>query len=609
MKKNIMIVLAALCMGACTQWLEESPQSSRSVDDMVTDDGTLEILSTAAYASLRGLWDIDTNIGVVGTDECMTQTNNTYAKPLDRYAFTPSTDVLRRAWNANFKVVQNANLAIDHAWDSPEITDPTRNRVVGEMRFLRAFAYFRMVQWFGGLPLQTSASIKYDQMVREKTRASIPDVYELIISDLLFASTDGVLPAPAMGGSANISGGHVTHYAAKTLLAKVYLTIGTSMMRTAANPGIVPEYNDMPQTANWYINQSYDLLNEVITHGGFSLYEDYGALFSADNKNSNGESIWEVQFSSQPGLGSLWSKLFGQVGDGVNFYVFNAMCGRNFYTPVPSFWGFYKKGDRRLSWNLKDWRVIVTPKEETGRPSMGAYTMVVDSGDSGALSAIFQGNAFNTDIGCTKYRWGVGSDPESFYMQNSMRFPADNAPNNVIVLRYADVLLMMAEADIILNGGTPSQWAVDMVNSIVVRARGGMSESDMWNHAMNQRGEYLFDGDGDPQPVPTAQRERYMLDYTTATLTYDELKRERARELCFEFHRWFDLVRWGELKSAAESRIYNFDKIPATIVDQNRHYLFPIPQYELDICTLFTQNPGYVRDESGGDFGGGSENR
>jgi hypothetical protein len=604
MKSYILFLLITLFLTSCSDWLEEAPKSSTSLEDLVTNDKTLENLATGAYASLQHLYDLDTNLGVVGNDECMTQTNNANAKPLDRYVFTPSTDIFRMAWNANYLLIQNANLTIDHAWDSPAITDAVRNRVLGEMRFLRAFAYFRLVQWFGGLPLQSSASTQYDDAVKNKERASIPQVYELIISDLIFASAPDILPAPSMNGGANITDGRVTHYAAKALLAKVYLTLGTSIMRTAAQPTIVPEYLDMPYQANYYVNKSYDLLDELITDGGFSLYPDYGELFSIDNKNSNGESLWEIQFSSSPNLGSTWSKLFGQVGDGVNFYVFNASCGRFIYTPVPSFWGFYQKGDTRWLWNLKDWRVIVTPKDETGTPSRSAYNMVIDSGDPNAMAAIFQGEDFNVNLGCTKYRWGTGSIPENYFMQNRMRFPADNTPNNVIALRYADVLLMFAEADIILNGGVPSQRSVDMVNQILFRARGGKTEEQMWEHSMNQRGEYLLDEDGFPIPVEQADRGRYMLDYTTATLTYDELKRERARELCFEFHRWFDLVRWGDLQNAAEERLYCYDNIPPTSVDAAKHYLFPVPQYEIDICG-FEQNPGYVRDLSGGDFGGG----
>ena len=84
-----------------------------------------------------------------------------------------------------------------------------------------------------------------------------------------------------------------------------------------------------------------------------------------------------------------------------------------------------------------------------------------------------------------------------------------------------------------------------------------------------------------------------MHDYTRATLTYDELKKERARELCFEFHRWNDLVRWGDLESAVNDRIHAEDaEIHKSVVDPSRHYLFPIPQTEIDVSHI-EQNPNY----------------
>ena len=93
-----------------------------------------------------------------------------------------------------------------------------------------------------------------------------------------------------------------------------------------------------------------------------------------------------------------------------------------------------------------------------------------------------------------------------------------------------------------------------------------------------------------------AKRARCLVNYTASTLTYDELMTQRACELCFEFHRWFDLSRTGQLHTLVPNRLVNPTNVPSVNFDFNRHYLFPIPVRELDLAAnkeAFYQNPGY----------------
>lgn len=134
-----------------------------------------------------------------------------------------------------------------------------------------------------------------------------------------------------------------------------------------------------------------------------------------------------------------------------------------------------------------------------------------------------------------------------------------------------------------------------MNEQILFRARGGLTEAQMLERATDTWGDhYTIGPDGDYLPVPENKRDDYLIDFNEDTnpLTFGALVRERARELCFEFHRWNDLVRWGILEDAYESRI---GSTPNGSVSVN-NYLFPIPLRELQAArdnTAFYKNPGY----------------
>lgn len=235
-----------------------------------------------------------------------------------------------------------------------------------------------------------------------------------------------------------------------------------------------------------------------------------------------------------------------------------------------------------------------------------------------------------TRLRVSKYRWSYGNDPDNFYLE-TMEFESTNAPNNVIVLRYADILLMRIETDILLNG-TADAKSVEYMNKLIERARGWNEETNSFNTYEEMKAnvfakyEALVDeaqtkvdeaqAAYDQKPNDTnkdalekakenleyakteleAKGDRLLEDYDAATLTYDELMAQRGYELCFEFHRWFDLCRTGRLESAIGSRVINVLTAPKFEFKHDVHYLLPIPTYELDLAEdkeLFHQNYGY----------------
>ena len=290
----------------------------------------------------------------------------------------------------------------------------------------------------------------------------------------------------------------------------------------------------------------------------------YGDVFKIENKNINKETIWEIQFSAQNPYGSQWPKEYGARAintDGQKLYGgwrTNAIAGQCNLKYVPSFWNYYDANgyDKRREWNLADY---VIDFDKTNNSPIAQKPMTELSGKpqpgDNAKSV--------TNSGVTKYRWGAT------WKDEHTNFVYSNCPNNILVLRFADVLLMYAEADLMLNNGSPSDEGVEAMNRIVQRARG-----------LNQ-GVAVTEDD-----TPGFG------NYDTYTL--EDVLLERARELCFERWRWYDLARTGMLEHFLENR--NGFSTTKTSFDSDKNYLFPIPLSEIQISTNkdgMYQNPNY----------------
>ena len=173
-------------------------------------------------------------------------------------------------------------------------------------------------------------------------------MYKQIIEDLEFASGDGVLPT-------EISDGHANHWAAKTLLAKVYLT-----MASAKKAAKVEGYARIAESSEELYGKAYRLLGEIIDNSGRDLLPEYEDVFKIENKNTNKESIWEIQFSATEPYGTQWSKEMGLANAGYSQtaggWRYCCLGGQYAINSIPSFRGYYKHWtyDKRKNWNVMD---------------------------------------------------------------------------------------------------------------------------------------------------------------------------------------------------------------------------------------------------------------
>lgn len=316
-------------------------------------------------------------------------------------------------------------------------------------------------------------------------RDPVAQVYELIISDLNAAAE--LLPPKSSYGSENK--GRASKGAAYGMLAKVHLTLGN--------------YQEVVQ----YTTEVENL--------GYALNENYADNFSITNENSI-ESLFEVQYASNGGYDfwsnenqASWTSPF--MGPrGANFVA----GGFGWNQPTQEFVEAYEEGDVR-----KD------------------ATVLYEGGPE------FDGKVYESRYSLTGY------NTRKFLVPLSQVSAYDNSPLNFPILRYADVLLMKAEA---LNELGQTSLAEDYLN--MVRNRAGLDDIQDLSQA----------------------------DFRNAVL------HERRIELAFEGQRWFDLIRVNNGEYGL-----NFLRSIGRNNASQKHLLFPIPQIELDRNPNLVQNPGY----------------
>ncbi|WP_128544572.1 RagB/SusD family nutrient uptake outer membrane protein [Larkinella soli] len=394
-------------------------------------------------------------------------------------------------WNQYYSAMYNINYALEKMSGATTIDAAAKGPIEGQLKWLRAYLYFHLVQYFGDVVLVTNTLDKPDKAF-DLVRSPQADVWAQIEKDL----KEAVTLLPATYPAAQV--GRVTKGAALSLLGKVYLT--------------QKKYADAVTT-----------LKQVLPLG-YSLNAKYADNFDPARKNGP-ESIFEVQYQGGNDLGE-WSNFVyvfapRASAGAVTGFANTTPGGRNI--PTNDMMAAYEPGDLR-----KD--VSVQP----------GYTL---NGKFVAMPFV------------NKYRYAHTISGRS--------------DNNWPVLRYADVLLMLAES--INEASGPDAEALGYLNQ--VRTRAGLK-------ALSGLDKVAF---------------------------RDAVLKERRVELAFENHRWFDLRR---TKTPAElSAFMNAhgarEKAKPTVdrggiafnaldyVYTDNEYYFPIPAPQILINNKLTQNPGY----------------
>ncbi len=393
-------------------------------------------------------------------------------------------DLGNDCWTKHYRAIADLNPAIKALNDGKLSTTSQEDQdiLMAQARFLRGWNYFMLVRYYGEVPIIDELT---DPISPDIVRAPITDVYNFIVGDLLFATQH----LPVVWGAPDRA--RPAADAAKTLLAKVYITMATAPLNDVSN-----------------YTKARDMAKEVIDAGNYSLVPNVADVFKLSSEFGP-EFMWSFHNSQEEYVIEPQIWLPGVMANG---------------------WGDVKTEKR---WGE------AYPVE----PRRDAYLMFSDP-------------IFGT--GTTYTEWD-GSTPyvRKYLYDSPANIEKDVSYECMPILRYADVLLLFAEAENQANGG-PDQAAVDAVNQIINRATGGVPNAS------------------DP--------------LATTALSKDEFDafviQQRNWELCFEYDRWFDIQRKRLLEQVSDPLF-----LPNYTVDD---YLLPIPQKDLRLNKKLTQNPGYT---------------
>jgi len=415
---------------------------------------------------------------------------------MDNFPVSPSNGYCNGLWIGYYALINKCNSTIKEVNTNTNIVASTavKMQTLGEARFLRGYAYFMMVRLFGRVPLIDS--LFSDPAAQNNVPQSSPaQLYPFIESDLTFAAAN----LPLSWDPKFI--GRATSGAANGLLAKVFLT-----------------------QQKW--QSAMTAASAVINSGQYNLSTSYDKIFREEGENSK-ESVFEVQATASANI---------QTANGVQYAQIMGVRGAGVWD---------------LGWGWNTPSTFLEAAYETGDPRKNR-TILYTSTPTTVYQTIY-GENLPTGLPNPRYNNKVYSNP-------SMRASIGNRFSywmNVRLLRYADVVLMFAEAANEVGGAANITASLTALNSVRARARAGSAS--------------------------------VLPDVTTTdqAVLRNAVRQERRIELAMEHDRFFDIVRWG----ISQDMLHAGGK---TNFNQNRDIVLPIPQTQIDLSAgRLTQNPLY----------------
>jgi len=505
--------LVMLGLSACSKFLEKDPTFIVKENYYQTE--------ADVQAGLTGIYDILGKEEVYGSNLSVylpiadegVYYRSAYVTGLSVYNFDASESNIRALWRYLYEGVERANILLSKV-NQVQMDETTKRVAIGEAKFLRAYYYFLLVSHWGQVPLKTTPTASVTDV--NVTGASLKEIYA-------FVSTE-MEAAESMVKNINEYGhsGRVTKSAIQAVLARVYLKMAGFPLKDVSKYEKALEWSKKVVHASDYQH---------------ALINDYAKLFKdmAADKYNIQESIWEVEFAGNRTVDFEAGRLGNAIGIQCNDEAYGYSYG--FIATTRRLYQAYEDTDLRRDWNIATYKYAYVNNKVTD-------------------SVFYAANDIENRQ-AAKYR-----RPYERVLPRNKNYTPINFP----LMRYADVLLMYAEAENEINGAT--QEAKNAVRQVRDRAKAS--------------------------------------DKTTAITTKDDMRQlirdERFRELAFEGIRKYDLIRWGlfqpnmkslasEIEASAPAAVKYMSLAGKNVAD--RDLLLPIPIAEISLNNAIQQNPGW----------------
>ncbi|SMO88601.1 SusD family protein [Gracilimonas mengyeensis] len=495
----MMIVLAMFMTISCTdQFLDTEPIGKAGIEQFYqSDDDALKAIM-ATYDVLQWGYARDWNspymVKTLPSDEVNAGGSSSGDQPpyqrINDFSFSAENAPITASYQSFYYGVYRANQVINNVDPS---ASAQREQIVAEAKFLRAWFYFELVSMFGGVPLNLKdlAPSEYSQ-----PRASVADVYAQIEQDL----TEAISVLPLKSEYPVVDSFRATKGAAQALLGKAHL------------------YQE-----EW--SEAAVQFDNVISSGEYELVEDFSTVF-LEEQEFGSESVFEISYVKDAGYD--WGNFpWGTRVQESNIHwqltgprVDNYTDGNG--TGLRGGWGFL--------WPTDDmYQAYISEGDSLRRVSS-----LLNEAELEARGDTMSGSPYQYE-GYIRVKYGTIWDETS---DENGQVPDLNYGTNIRLIRYADVLLMAAEANYHTGNEAEALRLLNGHNSALlgVRERAGL------------------------EPVTSS-----------GTALFEDIKEERRLELAFEGVRYLDLIRWGDAPRVLGPRGFV----------EGKHELFPIPSDEL----------------------------
>ena len=529
LKYSILVLL--LIFTGCREYLTEIEPGTTLLGDFFTSTAAAEQNVTGCYVPL--MWEYNHTylsewfIGDVVSDDALkgggSTTDMADAYDMENWRTTSQNTLLLDFYRAQYMGIGRCNLAIKYISQmeigiDEQFTAEMKNRLLGEAYFLRAYYYFRLVRVYAGVPITIDVIDDSDKWGVD--RSSVEQVYNLILDDLVKANS--LLQLRSEMTAEDL--GRATKGASQAMLLKVNLYMASSYWN-----------KQLTESSDYYFTAAKQWGDSIIASGEYSLCPNYEDNFTLAGENGE-ESIFEIQYMEVP---------WGDYGEGFGFTAgsYSQILMRSRSSLIGGGWGFnhptqnlydeFEAGDIR-----RDVAILNPADTLIETPSVEIY-----------LGSRYLNNKYGmyrdpADLGGGFGKWSL----------HATRGPLNNRQ-----IRYADVLLMYAEAALGAGDEATARTYINMV-----RQRVGLADITLADNAV--------------------------------------LRHERRVELAMEGHRWFDLVRWEGVDGKGLKAHMDAYKATESVEAQShiqefvagKHEIFPIPQEEIQLNpTQMKQNPGY----------------
>lgn len=497
------VFLCMLCF-SCNDFLNTMPTGTLTTDSNLSSKESALALVNSAYRNSNvfntgtSTWGGNTILLLeYMTGKATSENSQSQFKDFQDLTVSSRTLYIEQWWQYCYAGIGDCNFALNKLKEFTTLDKDLMSQYQGEIKFMRALYYFYLVRIFGDIPKITNVQNELSEL--QVSRSSVKEIYdEIIIPDLLEAESSK-LPVKDQTGRVSLG-------AVKSLLADVYLTY-------AGHP---------LQGGKQYYAESAKRSLDVINSGAYTLFSTYENLWSP-SQNNKGEFIFQIQFALNMRSNEAVCIVL-PTRSGMS--AFNLEFGS--LVPTKEFVESYPLGDKRVE---EKQFFFTTYKGHPNKFSPGAPQLTFMDFKGYYINKFFDKNAIDV-AGQSGLNWSI--------------------------YRYAEVLLMYAEAQVNIDG-VPNKAAMDALN--LIRKRAGL-------------GAFI-----------NTNKEAFL------NAVWDQ----RYFELCYENKMWFDMLRTRLIRDDKTGTYVpfvgyksNWDKVYT-----KTQLLYPLPMREIQTNPNLTQNPGY----------------